>query len=70
MADIKKRVPNQIEPNIAVKQKRKNNGVRIPFYEELKSASKKSKYRMSVLLEMAWTKFKDSDWYKLAMKEK
>ena len=52
------------------KKKRKNNSVRISFYDELKDTSEISKVKMSTLLEFAWEQYKGSkDYYNLIMKE-
>lgn len=44
-------------------KKRKNNAVRVPFYDELQQLSEMSHYSMSTLLILAWQKFKNSDDY-------
>lgn len=52
------------------KKKRKNNSVRISFYDELKDTSEISKVKMATLLEFAWEQYKGSkDYYNLIMKE-
>ena len=61
---------NKEESVGAVKQKRKCNAVRIPFYDELKKVSDISKYSMSTLLVIAWNLYKNSDWYAIAMEKK
>lgn len=44
-------------------KKRKNNAVRVPFYDELQHLSDISRYSMSTLLILAWQKFKNSEDY-------
>lgn len=52
------------------KTKRKNNSVRISFYNELKDTSELTKVKMATLLEFAWEQYKGSkDYYNLIMKE-
>lgn len=48
-------------------KKRKNNAVRVPFYEELQRLSELSHYSMSTLLILAWQKFKNSEDYSKIM---
>lgn len=50
--------------------KRKNNSVRISFYNELKDTSEITKINMSTLLKFAWECYKGSkDYYNLITKE-
>lgn len=46
---------------------KKNNTVRVPFYDELKKVSEITKYKMSTLLEISWEYFKTTKDYSKLM---
>ena len=49
---------------IKTKQKRKNNVVRVPFYDELQNSSEHSGIAMATLLNFAWQNYKETKHYK------